>query len=148
MDKDNSKVIALVGAGMLALGAFLPLVRVPKMGTISYMGNGSGDGIIILLLAAAAAGLALMGRTKHVIWPGLASLGLIAFTFFGLQARLSEARSKIREEAGDNPFGGLAEAATNAIQLEFGWAVLVLGALGLIAAGILAWRRRGPGRES
>lgn len=146
MDKDNSKVIALVGAGMLAIGTFLPLVRVPKMGTISYIGNGSGDGVIVLVLAAVAAGLALLGRVKHVVWPGLLSLALIAFTYFGLQSRLSEARLKIRAEAGeDNPFGGLAEAATNAIQLEFGWAVLVFGALIVIAAGVLAWRRPAPG---
>jgi len=145
MDKDNSKVIAFVGAGLLAIGAFLPLVRVPKMGTISYIGNGSGDGIVILVLAAAAAGLAMAGRTKHVIWPGLASLALIAFTYFRLQSRLGEARAKLRAEVGDNPFGGLADVATSSIQMEYGWAVLVIGALTMVAAGAMAWRRRsGP----
>ncbi len=141
MNRSNAKVIALIGAGLLVIGVFLPLVRVPKMGTMNYLAGGSGDGIIVLVLAAAAGVLALIERTKHALWPGLGALAMIGFTFFTLQNRLSQARLSAREELGDNPFGGIAEAATNAIQLEYGWAVLVFGALMVIVGGALAWKR-------
>lgn len=148
MNRSNAKVIALVGAGLLAIGVFLPLVRVPKMGTINYVANGSGDGIFVLVLAVAAAALALLDRTRHALWPGLASLAMIAFTFFSLQSRMAEARAQMRSSIGDNPFGGIAEAASNAIQLEYGWAVLVFGALMVIAGGALAWRRPGASADA
>jgi hypothetical protein len=144
MDKDNDKVIALVGAGLLAIGVFLPLVRVPKMGTMSFINSGSGYGLTVLVLAVAVIVLALLNLTKHVIWPGIVSAVLISLAFTGLQARLSEVRERATGDLGDNPFAGIAEAATSAIQLEYGWAVLAIGAILVIAAGGLAWRRR-PG---
>lgn len=142
MERVNSKVIALIGGGLLAIGVFLPLVRVPKMGTLNYFNNGSGDGVIVLVLAGIAIALALFDRVKHVVWPGIACLGLIGLAFFRLQSRLSEIGSGARRELGDNPFGGVAEAATRAIQMEYGWAILGLGAIMVIAAGAMAWRSR------
>lgn len=145
MDKDNSKVIALVGAGLLAIGVFLPLVRVPKLGTMSFINSGSGYGLTVLLLAVAILVLALMNQTKHVIWPGIVSAVLISLAFAGLQTRLAEVRERATRDLDDNPLAGIAEAATNAIQLEYGWAVLAIGSILAIVAGGLAWRRRtGP----
>lgn len=134
MDFKNSRMIALIGAGLLGIGVFLPLVRVPKLGTLNYFNNGSGDGVIVLLLVGAAVALALLNRVKHVIWPGLLSLGLIGFSFIRLQSNLSD----VRGVAGrDNPF---ADAAASAVQMEYGWAVLVIGAALIIAGGVIAWR--------
>lgn len=142
MDKDNSKIIALTGAGLLALGTFLPLVRVPKMGTINFISDGRGYGVIVLVLAVVAILLALLDRTKHAIWPGIVSAVIISLAFGGLQARLSEVRQQAREELSDNPFAGLAEAAAGSIQLEYGWVFLAIGAVMVIAGGGLAWRKR------
>jgi hypothetical protein len=143
MNGSNSKVIALIGGVLLAIGVFLPLVRVPKLGTINYINNGSGDGLIVLILAGVAIALALLERTKHAIWPGIASAAMIAFTFMRLQSRLAEVRERAERELEGNPFSGIAEAAAGAIQLEYGWAVLTFGALMVIAGGALAWRRNG-----
>jgi len=141
MDRQNSKIFALIGGVLLALGVFLPLVRVPKLGTISFMNNGSTEGIIVLLLAGAVIALALLNQTRHAVWPGLAALAMVGFAFVRIQSRLGEARERAAAEAGDNPFAGIAEAAAGSIQLEYGWAVLAFGALLAIGGGVLAWRR-------
>lgn len=133
--KTDSRTLALIGAALLFVGAFLPLVSVPIMGSINYVNNGGGDGIFIVGLAAISAVLALLGRTRFVLFTGLASLALLAFTYLNLQSNMSGARAKM----GDNPF---ADAAMAAIQMQWGWAVLLLGALIVIYAGWQSWRVR------
>ena len=141
---DRNKVIVLVGAALLVVGVFLPLVRVPKLGTVSFIADGDWKGIVVLLLGLAAGVLALIERTEHALWPGLASLGVIAFTFFTLQSRMAEMRGRAAGVLGDDRLGErLADVAANAVKLEYGWAVLVIGAILAIAGGALAWRRRG-----
>ena len=136
----NSKSIALLGAGLLFLGAFMPIISMPVVGQVNYFQNGRGDGVVIVLLAVATAALALTGRTRHVLWTGLAALAMLAYTLVRFQTALADMRAKMETELADNPFRGLAEAAIGAIQLQWGWAVLVLGA-GMTVYGGWAARR-------
>lgn len=81
-----------------------------------------------MILAAATAVLAMTGRTRHVVWTGVASLAMLAFTFVRIQSALTDMRSRMDTELADNPFRGLAEMAVGSIQMQWGWAVLLLGA--------------------
>jgi hypothetical protein len=136
--KDN-KTLALIGAAMLFVGAFMPIVSAPIIGSMNYFQNGKGDGVVIVILAIATAIFALGGHLKHVIWPGLGAIAMLGFTFIRFQSKMSEARASMETEMADNPFRGLAEAAVNSIQLQWGWAVLVLGAGLVTYAG---WQAR------
>lgn len=131
----NSKSIALMGAGLLFLGAFVPIISMPVVGQVNYVQNGRGDGVIIVLIAVVTAVLAMAGRTRHVLWTGLAALAMLAYTFIRFQTALADMRAKMETELADNPFRGLAEAAIGAVQLQWGWAVLVLGAAMTVYAG-------------
>ena len=102
--------------------------------------NGKGDGVIIVLLAISTAGLALAGRAQQVLWTGLASVAMLAFTFFRFQSGLSEMKERVATDLADNPFRGLADMAVNSVQLQWGWAVLVLGAALVTYAGWTAQR--------
>jgi predicted small integral membrane protein len=136
----ESKTIALIGAGLLFIGAFMPIVSAPIIGSINYFQNGKGDGVIIVLLAISTAGLALAGRAQQVLWTGLASVAMLAFTFFRFQSGLSEMKERVATDLADNPFRGLADMAVNSVQLQWGWAVLVLGAALVTYAGWTAQR--------
>jgi len=46
--------VGMTGAVLLAMGAFAPLVSAPMLGTINYVRNGNGDGVVILVIAAIA----------------------------------------------------------------------------------------------
>jgi hypothetical protein len=67
-------------------------------------------------------------------------LGLLTFTFIRFQSGMTEMRSKMDSELADNPFRGLAEVAVSSVQLQWGWAVLVLGAALVIYSGWMARR--------
>jgi hypothetical protein len=62
----------------------------------------------------------------HALWlTGLASLALIGYSFM----RISSALASLERELADNPFRGLANA-----QMQWGWALLGIGAILLLAA--------------
>ena len=141
----DSRSLAFIGAALLFLGVFVPLFSVPIIGTVNYFANGSGDGTIILGLAAVTVFLAATGRTRFVLFTGLASLAMLALTFIRYQSSVSEMRAKMDAEIGpDNPFRGIAEAAAGAIQMQWGWAVLILGAVIVTYAGWASRKTGGP----
>ncbi|MCW3834802.1 hypothetical protein ACFQ1E_02935 [Sphingomonas canadensis] len=141
------KTIALAGAALLFAGVFTPIISVPIVGQMNYFQNGKGDGIFILILAGVAAALALFGQVRHVLWPGAASLALLAFTFIRFQQGMAEMRAQMETDLADNPFKGLAEAAIGAVQLQWGWAVLVIGGAMTTYAGAAAFLRNRRGNE-
>lgn len=136
----DRKTLAMIGAALLFVGVFLPLVSMPIIGNINYLYKGRGDGLIVLGLAIATALLVLTGRVRHILWTGLASLGVIAFSFVRLQSAMAEMDARMDEELSDNPFRGLAEAAMESIQIQWGWAILILGGLLVTYAGFMAMR--------
>jgi hypothetical protein len=110
---------------------------VPTLGHVNYIHDGTGDGIIILVLALISVALVLTGKYQGLWLTGLGSVGLMAFTFINFQMKMSGAREKMNSDLADNPFRGLAEAALESVQLEWGWAVLILGAGLVIGAAAL-----------
>jgi hypothetical protein len=137
--KDN-KTLALIGAALLFIGAFMPIISAPIIGSVNYFQNGKGDGVIIVLLAISTVALALTGREQQVLWTGLASAAMLAFTFVRFESSLSDLKSQVATELADNPFRGLADMAVNSVQLQWGWAVLMLGAGLVTYAGWQAQR--------
>jgi hypothetical protein len=130
----------LAGAALLFFGAFAPLVRVPVIGSVNYFHSGQGDGVIVVLLAAASL-IAVLAQRFRALWAtGIASLGLLAFTYVTFQSRLADARAELRRDLADNPFSGLGEAMLGTVQIEWGLAVLVVGSLLLLAAAYLGSR--------
>jgi hypothetical protein len=143
----TNKNIALLGSALLAIGVFLPLVSVPIVGSLNYFRNGTGDGLIMLVIAATAVGFALTGRENYIFFAGLASVALLLFTFINLQARLAEMKAQMDEQLTGNPFRGLADMAYDSIQMQWGWAVLLLGA-GLITYAGWRFRQEAPATDA
>lgn len=119
------QLTGLAGAGALAIGVFVPLVSMPIVGSLTYFNNGSGDGVIVLALAAISTLLVIARRYRALWLTGLASLALIGYSFM----RMSSALANVERELAGNPFRGLANA-----QMQWGWALLGIGALLLLAA--------------
>jgi len=129
--------VGLTGSVLLFLGVFAPVVSLPIVGLQNYFQNGRGDGVIVAILALISIGAVLVRHYSALWLTGLASLGVLGFTFVNFQRRLSELQRGVSSELEDNPFRGLAEVALQSVQLQWGWAVLVVGAmLLLIAAGM------------
>jgi hypothetical protein len=129
-------VLGLVGCIVLFLGVFMPIIHIPMAGNINYFHNGKGDGIIILVLVAISLYLILKDKFHHLLLTGMGVLAVLGFTFIRFQMKMSDLKEHLDSELSGNPFRGLADATTEAIQLQWGWAVLIIGALLLMSAAI------------
>jgi hypothetical protein len=126
--------LGLAGSIVLFIGVFAPIVSLPIVGNMNYFRNGQGDGVLVLFLALLSLVLTLRERFSWLWATGLLSLGLLFFTFVNLQARMSTARAEMQSDLAGNPFGGIANVAMQSVQIQWGWAVLVVGAVLIIAA--------------
>lgn len=86
MFANRSEQLTLVGAIMLAIGAFAPMVEIARLGTVSYA-DASGNEVYLLIASAlAAAGLIVAGKKQFsifaviltwliLLWPMLKNIG-------------------------------------------------------------------------
>lgn len=134
MDK---KLLALVGAAMLIGGLFLPLATRLEGSQALLLQDGtvSWKGLVVLALAVLAGVLALIGQTRHALWPAAAAAGFIAWQFFIVKGELDSLRAMFAQA------GITADSLDTHVKMEYlGWSVLAAGAVILIVAAILAWK--------
>lgn len=132
--------LGLVGSLLLLIGALTPLIsfKPPIMGDIvirvNYFQTGGNEGVLVWVIAGISLVLTLMKKYQGLIITGIGSLAVLAFTFLNFQTSLSSIRPflKVYDSL------GLAQATLDTVQLEWGWAVLIIGAGFLLAA---AWYR-------
>jgi hypothetical protein len=130
----NSRILGIIGAILLIVGIFCPIVSIFGI-NLSYfrifrMESGGSDGLIIGGLGVIALVIALLNKTRLLIVPGVLALGLLALDFFRFKAQMSEATPSV-----DNMNPG--SSLSSVIQLQWGWGVLLFGALLLLLAGII-----------
>lgn len=131
------QVLALGGSVVLALGVFAPLVSLPLVGSLNYFQNGHGDGVLVLIFAMSAFVEALTKNYRWLWVSGLGSLATITFAFITFQAKLSEISSNTNTELAGDPLKGLTDLALQSVQLQWGWALLMLGTLALLVAAAM-----------
>ena len=134
---NSKKISGLIGSIVLFIGVFTPIVSIPIMGNMNYFQNGRGDGIFILILAVVSLVLVLTKKYKGLWFTGLASLAVMIFTFVNFQMKISEMKSHMESELAGNPFRGLADMAMQSVQLQWGWALLIVGVGFLIASAAI-----------
>lgn len=127
------QMLGLTGSIALIIGVFTPILSVPIVGNINYFQNGKGDGTVVLVLALISAVLVLANKYKGLWLTGIGSLGVMFFTFINFQSQMSQAKAEMEFELAGNPFRGLADMAMQSVQLQWGWALLLVG-VGLVIA--------------
>ena len=131
------QLIGFLGSALLFLGVFLPFVKLPIVGDLNYVANGSGDGEFVLVLAVLSFGCMLLRWYRQLWITAVGAGGVLAFTFFNFQSNIKQATTQLQTDLKDNPFRGLADVAVQSIQLQWGWAVLVIGIVLLVAAAAM-----------
>lgn len=138
---EKSEMWGYGGVLLLIFGVFAPLITVPIAGTVNYIQNGTGDGVFVLIFAVLSA-IFVAGENYKALWgTGGATIALLLFTFFSLQSRISEMRAEMQTELAGNPFRGLGEAMMQSVQMQWGWAMLGIGAVALLVAAKLGTNR-------
>ena len=59
------------------------------------------------------------------------------FAFINFQLKMSQAKADMESELAGNPFRGLADMAMQSVQLQWGWALLTVGAALVIASAAI-----------
>lgn len=137
---ENGRILGLIGAVLLLAGLFLPLFSVPVLGAITFYANAEMQALMVGALALASAALAAAGRARWLLATGLGAFGVMAATYVRARASLE----RMREIEGDGLqaeiLRALADRAADSVTVEWGWAVLILGAGMVTLAGALGWR--------
>ncbi len=129
--------LGIVGSIVLFVGVFAPIISAPFVGNVNYFQNGKGDGTIVLILAVLSFVLVLTKFSVGLWLTGLGSLSVLVFTFVNFQTKMAEAKAKMDKDLAGNPFRGFADVAIQSAQLEWGWALLVVGAMLVIASAAI-----------
>ena len=113
------------------------------MGDISYVDYITEkriDGLLMLLLVASSFVLIVAGKYKGLLFTGIASIGVMAFTLTELLKKISNAKHNLNADLAlaDNPLRGLAEMVVNSFQLQWGWSILFVGAVLLIVSSTIS----------
>jgi hypothetical protein len=125
--RPGRQTLAVTAGILLVLGAFQPIVSFPFIGDVDFFREGYGDGYILLAMAGLSIALAVTGRWKQVLVPGLGSLAVVLWTFLSVQDTISQARSGAPATLAGNPHEGLAASVMQSIQWEWGWLFLFAG---------------------
>lgn len=130
--------LGVIGSAILIAGVFSPIIYIPAIGSVDYFRNGESDGAkIILALAVIGFVLALSKKYKGLWYVGSGSLIVSVISFVFLQTHMMEIKQKMDAELAGNPFRGFADMAMQSVHFQWGWAVLIIGAvLILLSAGL------------
>ena len=131
------QILGLVGSALLFIGVFTPIISLPIVGSVNYLQNGRGDGVIILILAIISVFLTLTNRYRFLLFTGAGSLAVLVFTFITFQMRISQMQSQMKQGMADNPFSGFGDAMLSTVQIQWGWAVLLIGAVIVTSTALL-----------
>jgi hypothetical protein len=138
----------LVGSALLIVGVFTPIIQAPFVGSINYFTAAKIEACTVLAVGVLTAVAALLKITWPLVIGGLASLGLLTYQFTNLNLAMANAKASVKDDLADNPFAGLAEAFTEAMGIQWGFAVLVLGSLALVVAPMLREFRKPKDRTN
>jgi hypothetical protein len=119
---NTTKILILTGAVALMVGVCLPVVG-DSESSASMWATGNTTGVGWLVLGGLiAGGLALANRARYAVWPALATLAGLVYTFLGMQSDLARFNA-------DQPL------PEHVAHLQWpGWAVLAIGVLLIMIA--------------
>lgn len=125
--RPGRQTLAVTAGILLVFGVFTPIVSFPFVGDVDFFRAGYGDGYILLAMAGLSMALAVTGRWKQVLVPGLGALAVVLWTFLSVQGTVSQARSGAPATLAGNPHEGLAASVMQAIEWKWGWLLLFAG---------------------
>jgi len=135
--KGTKQLLGLIGSAVLFVGVFAPIISIPIMGNMNYFQNGKGDGTFVLILAVISLILILLKKFKGLWFTGLGSMAIMVFTFINFQINLANTKTQMETELVGNPFRGLTDMAIQSVQIQWGWALLIVGAVLVIASAAI-----------
>ena len=118
--------VALGGAGLAAVGAFLPWIKLGQLGSVSGLDS---NGTYTLVFAVAVVGIVVLRNWGNVDRSAVAVLGLLTLGIGVLYIVDPATGTSLREA------GAFGSAIADALQPGVGLYVTALGGLGMLVGG-------------
>jgi len=131
--KSANFILVGVASMLMISGVFMPVVKVPILGDVNYFQNGQGDGVFIVILALIAVTLALSKKYLLNLIPSILISIILLYFFLNVRNTVSG----IKQSAEDSIIGGLTATLVEGVQIQFGWAVIILGNIMLYISVLL-----------
>ncbi len=131
---DKQFLLGLVGSVALCVGVFAPLLSAPIVGSQNLFANSQEMGGIVLLTGVASLGVVLVKKYEALWLTGLGGLAMTVLAFLNFYKE----KKQIKLDSQDDPyFAEAASAMADILQIEWGWAVLLVGSILLIACAAI-----------
>jgi hypothetical protein len=144
--KKNQKT-GIIGIILICIGLIVPLYTIPIIGTMSAFNLltsaeiGSVPNILIsvtILLTIFSAILILNINTIKYVWlTGISKLIIILGSLYYWISKINEIKDDYNRQMQGNPFKSLGDIFINSIKIEWGWAILIMGTLLIIASSFI-----------
>lgn len=133
--------IAYVATALLFLSLFMPLISVPIMGSVTFIRFARGLPGLAMLMSVALAFLFTVRRSyRFLLAPGVLSLCSLGYVFWGFQELRESIGTTRNTQPTDDSFLRSLDAVTQglseAIQIQWGFGVALLGAVMLLAIAV------------
>jgi hypothetical protein len=115
----------IVGAVIMAVGGFCPLIHLPIIGNWNYFDIDPTLGTLFYVLVVLALAGSFMGKSGLIRFSGWAALILVLVTLAGVYFKSHDYFSFVH-------FKKLVNLAAGVVKYRWGWFVILLGALVLI----------------
>lgn len=127
--------VAILGCALAGVGVFLPMLRAPIVGEVTYFLNGHGDGVFILIAAVVCAIASLNGIAYLAPIGGIVTLGFLGFYYTHVQSLLAGAQANMQQNGGI--FSGLGDMLLQSVQFEYGFYTMIVGGALMIASVLI-----------
>lgn len=123
----QAKPLGMIGAAVVIFGVFCPVISLPIAGSMNLFANGKGDVWFILV----SVGVFVFCLSKRIIggaWAFSVLTGCFVLTKFAQTAyMINDMTNQLAKEIQGNPFSGIFLTFASSINLQWGWAVLLIG---------------------
>jgi len=133
----QNQVSGLLGSALLFAGLFSPIFDSPIKGQLNYFHYNQVEAGILLVVAALSLTFSLARKYKVLLFLGLAALGTMAFTFTKFYIYTMGGDDRWLRKFSDSPFEGINRLVQQTFSLDWGWGLLLIGAVLVLAASSL-----------
>jgi hypothetical protein len=131
---------SIVGAGLVVVGIFMPFLGMPIFRDENYFEISAAGAIILLALAGLSLLAAAFRKFGWLYLTGAGSLGLLLYSIQKVSERKATVLSDLSQSLKGSPLHGLGVGFVKAVDYRYGWAVMLLGAIILIAVPLIGNR--------
>lgn len=149
MIKNNTikkQALGIIGAILLLIGVFAPMIKIPILGTMSFFDNNKLAGILIVILVLISLFLVFTKKLKLLWFSSIALLAVMGYTAWEAQKPLSSIKSKtskiLGERLTDKITDKITDKAIDYVHIQWGLICLVLGLILIIISTVLPMEKK------